>query len=97
MNSKGIRMVRAGYPVVNRRGECIGAVTSCALSSEGFLIGMAYVNSKHAEVGAQIGIFALPRGKVEAEKAKGQLAIGDKVLLHDDATILARFMEESET
>ncbi len=97
MNSKGIRMVRAGYPVVNKRGEFIGKVTSCALSSEGFLIGMAYVNSKYAEVGAQIGIFALPRGKVEMEKSKDQLAIGDKVLLHDDATILTRFMDESET
>jgi glycine cleavage system T protein len=92
MNSRGIRMVRPGSPVVNKRGEYIGAVTSCALESSGFQVGMAYVNSKYSEVGTQIGIFTLPRGKVEIEKPKDQLEIGDKVLLHDEATILTRFM-----
>jgi hypothetical protein len=53
---------------------------------------MAYVNSKHAEVGTQIGIFTLPRGKAKPEKPKYQLEMGDKVLLHNEATILTRFM-----
>jgi glycine hydroxymethyltransferase len=92
MNSKGIRMVRPGSPVVNKRGEYIGVVTSCALGSSGFQVGMAYVNSKHSEVGTQIGIFTLPRGKAEPEKPKDQLEMGDKLLLHDEATILTRFM-----
>ena len=92
MNSRGIRMVRPGSPVVNKRGEYIGVVTSCALGSSSFQVGMAYVNSRYAEVGTQIGIFTLPRGKAKPEKSKDQLKIGDKVLLHDEATILTRFM-----
>ncbi|MBM3240752.1 glycine cleavage system aminomethyltransferase GcvT [Candidatus Poribacteria bacterium] len=92
MNSRGIRMVRPGSPVVNKRGEYIGVVTSCALGSSGFQVGMAYVSSKHSEAGTQIGIFTLPRGKAEPEKLKDQLEMGDKVLLHDEATILTRFM-----
>ena len=92
MNSRGIRMVRPGSSVVNKRGEYIGVVTSCALGSSGFQVGMAYVNSKHSEAGTQIGIFTLPRGKAKSEKPKDQLELGDKVLLHDEATILTRFM-----
>ncbi|HIE28321.1 TPA: glycine cleavage system aminomethyltransferase GcvT [Candidatus Poribacteria bacterium] len=92
MNSRGIRMVRPDAPVVNKRGECIGVVTSCALGSSGFQTGMAYVSNKHAAAGTQIGIFTLPRGKAKTEKPKDQLAMGDKVLLHDEATILTRFM-----
>ena len=92
MNSRGIRMVRPEAPVVNKRGEYIGVITSCALGSSGFQVGMAYVNSKHSEVSTQIGIFTLPRGKAKPEKSRDQLARGDKVLLHDEATILTRFM-----
>ena len=85
-------MVRPGSSVINKRGEYIGVVTSCALGSSGFQVGMAYVNSKYAESGTKIGIFTLPRGKAKPEKSKDQLAMGDKVLLHDEATILTRFM-----
>ena len=92
MNSRGIHMVRPGSSVINKRGEYIGVVTSCALGSSGFQVGMAYVNSKYAESGTKIGIFTLPRGKAKPEKSKDQLAMGDKVLLHDEATILTRFM-----
>ena len=47
-------MVRPGSPVVNKRGEYIGVVTSCALGSSGFQVGMAYVSSKYSEVGSRL-------------------------------------------
>ena len=89
-------MIRPGYPVVNKRGECIGSVTSCALDGEGFQVGMAYINIKYSDEGTQIGMYALPQ-KVAPEKSKDKLGIGDKVLLHEEATILPRFMMLEET
>ncbi len=91
MNRKGIKMIRPAHPVVNKRGECIGSVTSCALDGEGFQVGMAYVNIKYSDEGTQIGMYALPQ-KAVAEKPKDKLDIGDRVLLHEEAAIQQRFM-----
>lgn len=88
MNEKGVRPPREGDPVVNRRGRCIGWVTSCVADSQGYLVGMAYVDERHAEAESRIGIFNLGR------KPKGEVAniqLGDEVLLHNWATILPRF------
>jgi glycine hydroxymethyltransferase len=89
MDEKGVRPPKESDPVVNRHGRCIGWVTSCVADSEGYLVGMAYVEKRYAEVGSGIGIFNL-RGKPKAEVANIQL--GDEVLLHNRATILPRFM-----
>lgn len=93
MNEKGIRPPREDDPLVNRRGRCIGWVTSCAADGEGYLVGMAYVEKRYAEVGASIGIFNFRR-KPKAEVANIQL--GDEVLLHNWATILPRFMRRRD-
>jgi glycine hydroxymethyltransferase len=93
MNEKGVRPPKGGDVVVNRRGRCIGWVTSCAADSEGYLVGMAYVEKRHAQVESSIGIFNLRR-KPQAEMANVQL--GDEVLLHDWATILPRFMRRRD-
>ena len=92
MNERGVRMARPGDPVVDRRGECVGYVTSCT-AVEGVQIGLAYVDRAVAEEGTPIGIFAVggaSRGR--PEKAKRDLALGDRVALHEGATVLKRFM-----
>jgi glycine hydroxymethyltransferase len=88
MNERGVQPPKQGDPVVNRRGRCIGWVTSCAADSQGSLVGMAYLEKRHAEVGSSIGVFNLKR-KPKAEVSNVQL--GDEVLLHNWATILPRF------
>jgi glycine hydroxymethyltransferase len=88
MNEKGVRPPKEGDPLVNRRGRCIGWVTSCVADSQGYLVGMAYVDERHAEVESKVGIFNLRR-KPKEEVANIQL--GDQVLLHNWATILPRF------
>jgi glycine hydroxymethyltransferase len=93
MDEKGVSPPRQGNPVVNRRGRCIGWVTSCAADSEGYLVGMAYVEKRYAEVGLSIGIFNLRR-KPKAEVANIQL--GDDVPLHNRATILPRFRRRQD-
>ena len=93
MNEKGVRMAKLGDPVVDKRGKYIGRVTSCALDSEGFQIGLAYVDRKYNREGTQIGIIPLPHGKVPPTKSMEELSLGDKMLLQEWATVLTRFPE----
>lgn len=45
-----------GNPVVNANGERIGFVTSCAIDSERFLTGQAYLENGYTKVDTPIGI-----------------------------------------
>jgi glycine hydroxymethyltransferase len=94
MNQKGVRRPGTSCPVVNKQGQVIGYVTSCSIDSEGYLLGLAIVESRYNVEGTPIGIFALPE-KPQAEKAKPELAVGDRALLHVEATVLRRFPEKT--
>jgi glycine hydroxymethyltransferase len=91
MNQKGVRRPGTSCPVVNKQGQVIGHVTSCSIDSEGYLLGLAIVESRYNVEGTPIGIFVLPE-KPQAEKAKPELAVGDRALLHVEATVLRRFL-----
>jgi glycine hydroxymethyltransferase len=93
LNSKGGPVLRPGDPVVDRRGRYIGSVTSCALV-DGYQLGLAYVERKYNLGGTQIGLFASP--KRAEEKPISQLALGDVMPLHQEATVLSRFPAERE-
>jgi glycine hydroxymethyltransferase len=95
MSQKGVRRPNTGNPVVNKQGQVIGHVTSCSIDSEGYLLGLAIVESRHNVEGTPIGIFVLPE-KPQAEKAKPELAVGDRALLHVEATVLRRFPEKKQ-
>jgi glycine hydroxymethyltransferase len=51
-----VRMAHNGDPVVNGNGERIGFVTSCAIDSERFLTGQAYLDLVYAKLDTSIGI-----------------------------------------
>jgi glycine hydroxymethyltransferase len=51
-----VRVAHNGDPVVNASGERIGWVTSCAIDSERFLTGQAYVDLAYAKEGTPIFI-----------------------------------------
>jgi hypothetical protein len=51
---------------------------------------MAYVDRSQAKEGTRLGIFVLGE-KVPVEKGKRDLAPGDRVLLHSEATVIPRF------
>jgi hypothetical protein len=58
---------------------------------------MAYVNRKYTQEGTQLRIFPLPSGdRSELEKDKRRLAVGDKVLVAEEAVVLSRFPMEEE-
>jgi glycine hydroxymethyltransferase len=86
---KGVRMAHHGDPVLDKRGRVVGKVTSCAVDSEGFLTGQAFVDLKSAEEGTSIVIF---QGAPKAPgKAAADLAVGDRVTLPSQATVVSRF------
>jgi hypothetical protein len=97
MLEKGIRAIRPGDVVVTRRGEYVGAVTSCSIDVEGFQLGLAYVNRRHAREGTELRVFPLPDGeKTEPEKDKKDLVVGDRVAVAEKAVVLPRFPVKGE-
>ena len=94
MNRKGVPRPEPGDRVINQRGDYIGVVTSCAIDTEGYLTGMALVDRRYAQEGAQIGIFA-GRFRQKEIKPIDKLGPGDSVPLPEWATILPRFMRRS--
>jgi glycine hydroxymethyltransferase len=86
---KGVRMIKNGGLVVNRRTQkAIGTVTSCALDTAGFQIGMALVDRSNSREGTRIGIFP---ESVTREKEGERTSAGDRVPLHEEAVVISRF------
>ena len=86
---KGVRMAHNADPIIDRKGKTVGVVTSCAIDSEGFLTGLAYVDLKVAEEGTQFFIFqGAPK---TTGKAPAELIAGDRITLPTAAVIISRF------
>ncbi len=86
---KGVRMAHHGDPVMDKKGRVIGKITSCAVDSEGFLTGQAYLELKSAVEGTPLVVYqGSPQsvGKIPAE-----LNNGDRVVLPTPAVVLSRF------
>jgi glycine hydroxymethyltransferase len=88
-NEKGVRMAHGGDPVADKRGRVIGWVTSCAVDSQGYLTGQAYLDLKSAEEGTPILIYQGAPGS--AGKAPAELLLGDRLVLPSPATVVSRF------
>ncbi|MFA5836678.1 MAG: glycine cleavage system aminomethyltransferase GcvT [Bellilinea sp.] len=86
---KGVRMAHNADPIIDRKGKTVGMVTSCAIDSEGFLTGLAYVDLKIAEEGTQFFIYqGAPKS---TGKAPAELIAGDRITLPTAAVIISRF------
>jgi glycine hydroxymethyltransferase len=88
-------MPRQGDVVVSRKGRVVGAVTSCSIDSTGWLTGLAYVQNRYAKKGTRLGIFQM-NGRSWASKPLIDLKSGDRVQLHDDITVIRRFLDKKE-
>lgn len=86
---KGVRVAHPGDPVLDTKGRVVGAVTSCAIDSEGYLTGQAYIEEKLAAEGTAINIYqGAPK---TAGIAPVELKPGDRVTLPTAAVIVSRF------
>jgi glycine hydroxymethyltransferase len=87
-NEKGVRRPHTGDPVVNRKGQHIGHVTSCSIDTEGYLLGLAIVEKRYNVPETPIAIFPLGGKPLEEALIKGK-----RVALPVGATVLTRFPE----
>jgi glycine hydroxymethyltransferase len=96
MAEKGVRMPKTGDPVVNKKGQALGWVTSAAVDVDGVILGLAYIQSRYAKPGEEIGVFNLPQKPLVEKGNKAELAPGDKIALSDSAVLLPRFPDKAE-
>jgi glycine hydroxymethyltransferase len=82
-------MAHTGDPVVDQRGRVIGHVTSCAIDSDGYLLGQAHIDRKHSRAGSRIAIFQ--SASKQSPKPAADLQTGDRVTIPTPATVLTRF------
>jgi glycine hydroxymethyltransferase len=91
IEEKGVRVPKQGDAVADGRGRVMGQVTSCAQDTEGFLVGLACIDRRRAQVGEELTIF--PRPTREAwDKPYEELEVGDRLVLHSEASVISRFM-----
>jgi glycine hydroxymethyltransferase len=86
---KAVRMAHNGDPVLDAKGRVIGSVTSCAVDSEGYLTGQAYIEFKAAVDGTPISIFQ--SASKTSMPAPAELKPGDRFALPTPAVIISRF------
>ncbi|MCL7454500.1 MAG: glycine cleavage system aminomethyltransferase GcvT [Anaerolineae bacterium] len=89
------RMPRQGDVTVSRKGRVVGAVTSASIDSEGQIVGLAYVQQQYTSRDTRLGIFQAD-SRSWADKPVTELKTGDRVQLHDDITVIARFLNKRE-
>ncbi|MCB8925906.1 MAG: glycine cleavage system aminomethyltransferase GcvT [Ardenticatenaceae bacterium] len=90
MDEKGVRRPDGGDPVLDKRGKVIGTVTSCAIDSEGYLLGQAVVPVSMSAEGTAVSIYQLGGGQ-RAIRVPDSVGIGARLPMPDGATILSRF------
>jgi len=88
VHQKGVRRPHTGDPVVNKKGQLIGQVTSCSIDTAGYLLGLAIVEKRYNVPETPIAIF--PLGGKSLDEA---LLRGKRVTLPVEATVLTRFPE----
>ncbi len=90
IEEKGVRVAKQGDAVAESHGKVIGQVTSCALDTEGYLVGQACIDRRHVNEGTEINIFPHPTREVW-DKPYEELEVGDRLVLPTEATVIGRF------
>ena len=88
-NEKGVRMAHTGDPVLDPKGRVIGTVTSCAVDSEGYLTGQAFIERNMRRGGHPNR--HLPGRAKNRRKGPAELKPGERVTLPTPATVCSRF------
>lgn len=90
MNDKGVRRPETGDPILDKRGKVVGFVTSCAIDSDGYLLGLAIVPNDIKKEGTPLPIYQLGGGTRSLQLPKA-VQLGARLPAPDMATVLTRF------
>ncbi|OQA23250.1 MAG: Serine hydroxymethyltransferase [Chloroflexi bacterium ADurb.Bin360] len=85
---KGQPMPQQLDRLIDERGKVVGYVTSCAIDTEGLLLGQAYVNLDYQKEGTHLAILVTPR---RAPKPNSELKLGERTQLPVSIVVLSRF------
>jgi hypothetical protein len=73
----------------------VGSVTSCSINTQGSRTGLAYVEQEYAQRGTRLALFQTD-SRSWSSKPLADLKTGDRVQLHDDITVIRRFLNKKE-
>jgi len=93
LDEEHARMPNQGDVIVSRKGRVVGAVTSCSIDSDGRLTGLGYVQKRYTGRGIKLGVFQAG-GRSWTSQPLSSLKAGDRVQLHDDITVIRRFLNK---
>jgi glycine hydroxymethyltransferase len=95
VNEQEARMPGQGDVIVSRAGQVVGTVTSCCVDGEGWLTGLAYVQKEYTKAGAHLAVFQTD-SRSWTSKPLADLKPGDRVQLHDNITVIRRFLNKAD-
>jgi glycine hydroxymethyltransferase len=89
MAEKGLRTPKQLDLIVDKRGKVIGKVTSAAVDTDGYMLGLAYVESAYAVAGTPVGV--LQAEVKRPDKPRNALGVGERAVIPEAAVVLSRF------
>jgi glycine hydroxymethyltransferase len=95
LGEEGASLPKQGDVIVSRQGRVVGAVTSCTIDSDALLTGLGYVQNQHARPGTRLAVFQADSRAWSSTPLAG-LKTGDRVQLHDNITVIRRFLDKRE-
>ena len=95
VNEKNVRMPKQLDLVADKRGKVVGKVLSCAIDTEGYFTGQAFVEWKYTEEGTPLWVAGLPERESE-DKPRSQMSFGDRVTGLEAITVVSRMPKHSK-
>jgi glycine hydroxymethyltransferase len=89
VNEKNVRMPKQLDLVADKRGKVVGKVLSCAIDTEGYFTGQAFVEWKYTEEGTPLWVAGVPARESE-DKPRNQMTFGDRVTGLEAITVVSR-------
>ena len=89
VDGKNVRMPKQLDLVVDKRGKVVGKVLSCAIDTEGYFTGQAFVEWKHTKEDTALWVAGIPLHEGEA-KPRSKLTFGDRVMVLEAVTVVSR-------
>ena len=89
VNEKNVRIPKQLDLVADKRGKVVGKVLSCAIDTDGFFTGQAFVESKHSEESTPLWVAGIPERERE-DKPRSQMTLGDRVTGLEAITVVSR-------
>lgn len=88
-NEKSVRLAHSLDPILDIKGKVIGKVTSCSMDKDGWIMGLAMVETAAKTEGTQLFIYQ--NSEKAALKDPAALQPGDRTTLPGAATVISRY------